>query len=418
MPKKAKELSALEVKRLTTPGRHATGNVAGLLLVVKESGAKSWILRTVIAGKRRNIGLGGYPEISLAQAREKARNIKDQIEQGIDPVEQKRATRRALAKQQTEKMTFSKAAQLCHEKKSSEFSNEKHKKDWIRSIETYANPVIGDMPIDEIELPHILKIFEPIWQERTETATRLRQRVETVLTWATVAGHRTGDNPARWKGHLEAILPKPTKIKKTSHFKALPWQEIGAFMQELRNRDGMGARALEFIVLTAKRSGEVRLATWEEIDFENKAWSIPGERMKNGKPHTVPLTDDAIKLLKALPRFEGSPYVFPAARGGPLSDMTISAVCKRMKVDAVPHGFRSTFRDWAAENTSFPREVCEQALAHTIENKVEAAYRRGDLFEKRRRLKDAWASFCNKVQKDNKAIVTSILKGENEYIKK
>lgn len=238
-------------------------------------------------------------------------------------------------------------------------------------------------------------MLQPIWQEKTETASRLRQRLEAILAWATVSGHRSGDNPARWQGHLDAVLPKPGKVYKKKHHAALPWQEISGFMQDLRKREGMGARALEFIILTAARSGGVRLATWHEIDMENKVWTIPGERMKAGKEHKVPLTDDAILLLQSLPRFGGSEYVFPAARGGALSDMSISAVCRRMKVNAVPHGFRSTFRDWCSENTNFPREVAEMALAHAIDSAVEQAYRRGDLFKKRRRLMDSWTKFIN-----------------------
>ncbi|MFP3984115.1 MAG: tyrosine-type recombinase/integrase [Desulfurivibrionaceae bacterium] len=397
MPKRTKELSALEVKRLTRPGRHAVGTISGLLLAVKDSGAKSWILRTVVGGKRRNIGLGSYPEISLAEAKERARDAKEKIRQGIDPVEERRAASRALH-EQSGRMTFSEAARLCHQQKSPEFKNEKHARQWLATIERYANPVIGDLPVNEVDLTHILKVLEPIWHTKTETANRLRQRLESVLSWATVSGHRSGDNPARWQGHLDAVLPKPGKIKKQNHHAALPWQQIGAFMQDLRQRDGMGARALEFIILTATRSGEARLATWDEIDLEARTWTIPGERMKAGQEHTVPLTDDAVKLLKALPKIEGSPYIFPGPRGGPLSDMSISTVCKRMEVKAVPHGFRSTFRDWCAENTNFPREVAEMALAHTIESKVEAAYRRGNLFQKRRHLMKAWSEYCNQVQ--------------------
>lgn len=407
MPKKAKEQSALEVKRINEPGRHAVGYIDGLLLVVKDSGAKSWMLRTMVGNKRRNIGLGSYPEISLAEARESAREIKKKIRQGVDPVEEKKATRRALFNQ-AKRLTFSEAARLCHKQKSPEFKNEKHSKQWLSTIERYAFPVIGTIPVDEIELQHILSVLEPIWHEKTETATRLRQRIEAVLSWATVSGHRTGDNPARWQGHLDAVLPKPNKLKKVNHHAAMPWQQIGAFMQELRKRQGVAARALEFLILTVTRSGEVRLAVWDEIDIENRIWTIPGDRMKTGKEHTVPLTDNAVRLMERLPRFKGSPYVFPAARGGPLSDMAISAVCKRMEIAAVPHGFRSTFRDWAAEATNFPREVCEMALAHTIESKVEAAYRRGDLFQKRRKLMEAWAEFCNKVQDEKPATITPI----------
>jgi integrase len=397
MPKKVKELSAIEVKRLSKPGRHAVGGVPGLLLVVKESGATSWILRTVIGNKRRSIGLGGYPEVPLAAAREKARAAKEKIDTGIDPIEERKARRQALIKSRTATISFAAAASKCHDSKVPEFKNEKHAKDWISSVNRYAIPKIGDLPINEIELPHILAVLEPIWTEKTETATRLRQRLESILAWATVSGYRKGDNPARWKGHLDAVLPKPAKVRNRIHFPALPWQDIGAFMKDLRQRDGMGARALEWIILTACRSGEVRLATWDEIDLEGKVWTIPAERMKAGREHRVPLTDDAIRLLEQLPMLEGSSYIFPAIKGGALSDMTVSGVCRRMKVNAVPHGFRSTFRDWCAENTNFPREVAEMALAHTIENATEAAYRRGDLFMKRRRLMDAWAKFCNTI---------------------
>jgi len=406
MPKIAKELSALDIKRLNKPGRHAVGYISGLLLNVKDSGAKSWMLRTIIGNRRCSIGLGPYPEITLSQARNKARCYKEDIRQGVDPLEQKKARQRSLINSQNGRMTFAQAARFCHDKKISEFRNDKHGRDWISSVNRYANPIIGHLPVDEIDLQHILKILEPVWQEKTETATRLRQRIESILSWATVSGYRKGDNPARWKGHLDAILPKPGKIKGVKHFKALPWQNIGAFMQDLRKHDGMGARCLEWLILTACRSGEARLATWDEIDIETRTWTIPGERMKTGKEHKVPIVDDALKLLESLPRFQGSNYIFTAARGGPLSDMTISAVCRRMKVEAVPHGFRSTFRDWCAENTNFAREVAEMSLAHAIGNAVEAAYRRGDLFEKRRRLMDAWARFINQTQTN--ATVTPI----------
>ena len=409
MPKRAKEMSAVEVRNISKPGRHAVGGVSGLLLFVKDSGAKSWILRTIVGSKRRNIGLGGFPDVTLAQAREKARLMKELILDGIDPVEERRAKQQALINEQTKNMTFAQAARLCHDKKSSEFRNGKHSMDWISSVNRFAIPVIGKIPVREIELTHILKILEPIWKEKTETATRLRQRLEAILAWATVSGHRSGDNPARWKGHLDAILPTPNKIRKRKHYPALPWQDIGSFMRELHKRQGMAARALEFIILTAARSGEARLATWEEFDLENRIWTIPADRMKAGKEHTVPLTDQVVRLLQSLPRFENSPYVFAAPRGGPLSDMTISMLCRRMEVDAVPHGFRSTFRDWCAENTNYPREVAEMALAHAIESKVEAAYRRGDLFNKRMSLMRDWANFCDKVQ-DGTAKVSPIRK--------
>lgn len=411
MPKIAKELSAMEIKRLNKPGRHAVGYIPGLLIVVKDSGSKSWMLRTMIGNRRCSIGLGPYPEISLSEARDKARAYKRDIREGKDPLVEKRRIKAGLMRLNG-RLTFSEVTRLCHEKRVEGFKNEKHKKDWISSIERFAYPLIGKLPVDEVDLHHILKILEPIWTEKTETATRLRQRLEAVLSFATVCGYRKGDNPARWKNHLDAILPKPNKVKKVTHFPALPWQDIGAFMDKLRKRDGMGARCLEFIILTACRSGEARLAVWDEVDFKNKVWTIPGERVKTGKEHKVPLVPDAVKLLKSLPRFQGSNFIFTAARGGPLSDMSISAVCRRMKVDAVPHGFRSTFRDWCAECTNFPREVAEQALGHAIGNAVEAAYRRGDLFDKRRNLMTAWAEYCNKIQTNDKAIITPIRKAK------
>jgi len=398
MPKKAKELTALEVKRLNRPGRHAVGTVSGLLLVIKDTGTKSWMLRTMIAERRANIGLGPYPEITLAKAHEKARDLKEIIRDGIDPIAEKRARRVTLKKKSMQTVSFSEAARQCHKKKALEFTNAKHIDDWISSINRYANPIIGDLPVSKIDLPEILAVLKPIWTEKTVTANRLRLRIEQVLNWATVSGYREGENPARWKGHLSEILPKPNKIKKKTHFKALPWDQIAAFMVELRKRTATAARALEWIIFTVCRSSECRGATWDEIDMVKKVWIIPADRMKMKQEHRVPLCVDAIKLFKNLPRFEGSNYLFTAPRGGPLSDMSISMLCRRMKVEAVPHGFRSTFKDWCSETTSFPDMVSEMALAHSVGSEVQKAYRRGDLFDKRSKLMDAWAEFCNTVQ--------------------
>jgi integrase len=396
MPKKVKDLKALDVKRLTKPGRHAVGNIPGLLLFVKDTGTRSWIYRTMYGEKRLNIGLGGYPQISLVRAREKANEAKILIEKGISPIDQKKEIKAAIKVSQDGKITFMKAARQCHDIKSSDFKNIKHGKQWISTLEKYAFPVIGRMNVDEINLSHILQVLEPIWKEKTETATRLRQRIEAVLTWATVSKYRQGDNPARWQGNLSELLPKPNKIKTVKHMPALPFKDIHAFMTELRKMEGMGARALELIILTACRSSECRLATWDEIDFQERIWTIPAERMKASKEHRIPLTKDVIKLLNNLPRFEGSNYIFTTPKGGPISDMTILAVCRRMQVDAVPHGFRSTFRTWAAETTNFPHEVCEQALAHSIDSKTEKAYKRGDLFKKRTKLMESWNDYINK----------------------
>ncbi len=394
MPKKAKELKAIDVKRLTRQGLYSVGGVAGLHLQVKDSGARSWILRVTIGAKRRDIGLGGYPDVPLAAARDAAREAREQIRQGIDPVEARKAARTALMAAQAKELTFEQATILCHKSKTPAFRNIKHGSDWINSVKRYALPIIGKLPVADVELPHIIKILEPIWTTKTETATRVRQRIEAVLAWATVSGYRTGDNPARWRGNLEHALARPSKVRKVQHHAALPWQQIGGFMVDLREREGMAALALEFLILTAARSGEVRFATWDEIDLEGKIWTVPAERMKTEKAHRVPLPSPAVALLKALPRFEGSSYVFSGVRGGPLSDMSVSAVCRRMKVEAVPHGFRSTFKDWCRSSTSYADEVSELALSHVNSDATRAAYARDELLPKRARLMRDWAKYC------------------------
>lgn len=398
MPKKAKELKPIQIKRLMKPGFFAVGGVAGLHLQVKNSNARSWILRVKIGDKRRDVGLGGYPDVGLAEARDRAREAREQIRQGIDPIDARKAIRAALLAGQLKQMTFAEAARLCHEKKTPEFSSRKHQADWINSINRYAVPVIGNMRVADVELSHVVKILEPIWTMKTETATRVRQRIESVLAWATVSGYRTGDNPARWRGGLQYALPSPAKIRKITHFAALPWEGMGTFMAALREREGMSARALEFAILTAARSGEVRLAVWDEIDLDSKIWAVPANRMKTRREHRVPLSMPVIQLLKSLPRFVDSPYIFAAARGGPLSDMSLSAVCRRMKVNAVPHGIaRSSFKDWARNSSAYPDEISELCLAHVSSNATRAAYARDELLPKRARLMEKWAKHCGTV---------------------
>lgn len=395
MPVRARELSALEVGRLKSKGFYFVGGVAGLALQVTDKGGRSWILRIRVGdGKRRDIGLGGYPDVTLAQAREKARATRDEILRGVDPVEQRRAARLALIAQRGASMTFDEAARQFIDAKSAEWSNPKHVAQWSATLATYASPTIGKVQVSDVALPHIMTILEPIWTTKTETATRLRGRIESVLDWATVRGLRQGDNPARWKGHLDKLLAKPGKVARVEHHAALPYAGVAEFMKQLAKRDGMAARALEVLILTAARSGEIRGATWDEIDLEARTWVIPATRMKAGREHRVPLSAQVVTLLKALPRLADNPLVFPAPRGGVLSDMTLTALLRRMKVDVTAHGFRSTFRDWAAECTHYPRDVAEMALAHTIGDRVEAAYRRGDLFDKRRAMMDEWAAFC------------------------
>lgn len=406
MPKVTKELSAVEVKRLTRPGLHAVGGVRGLYLQVTKSGARSWILRYATgevryskAGKpfkaRKDAGLGGYPTVSLKQARERAQTLQDKLWQGIDPIEERKAVKGALLAAQSRGITFDDCARQFLKNKTAEFSNPKHAAQWENTLRDYASPVIGKLPVAEVTLPHIVKILEPIWQTKTETATRVRGRIESVLAYATASGFREGDNPARWKGNLDAVLPKPTKLKKVQHHKALPWQEINDFMVKLRQREGMAARCLEFTILTGLRSGEVRGARWDEIDLQAKTWTVPAERMKMKKSHTVPLCVDAIILLEQLPRFEGNDLVFPGARGGVLSDVGLTKPIRAMGYDVTVHGFRSTFRDWMSERTSYPHHVAEMALAHAVGNAVERAYRRGDLLAKRTNLMRDWCRFIN-----------------------
>lgn len=394
MPRKALEMSALAVKRLASPGLIAVGGVTGLALQVKDSGARSWILRVTTGnGARREIGLGGYPDISLAAARMHAQRMREQIAVGADPVDERRRVRQSQ-RLSRRALTFDEAADRWYAVRSQEYRNPKHAAQVLTTIRTYASPLIGGIPVQDISLDHVLQVLEPIWTNKTETADRLRGRLENVLAWATAGGQRQGDNPARWKGNLDALLPKPGKITQVVHHTALPVDEIPRFFAALAYVQGMGARALEFLILNASRSGEVRGATLSEIDLEGRTWTIPARRMKTGRDHRVPLSPAAVELIVALPRLADSDVVFTATRGGQLSDMTISAVLRRMGVAAVPHGFRSTFRDWAAERTSYSSEIAEMALAHTIANKVEAAYRRGDLFDKRRAMMDDWAAFC------------------------
>lgn len=391
MPKKAEELSALAVKRLTTPGTYAVGGAPGLMLQIAGKHARSWILRATIAGRRREIGLGSFDDVSLAQAREKARAMRSKIADGVDPVEERRRARMA----HTRILTFDECARRMIEAKAPEWRSEKHRRQWKATLDTYAGPKIGRMPVDQIDVRDVERVLSPIWTEKTETATRLRGRLESVLAWATVSGYRSGDNPARWRHNLDKLLATPSKVRTVEHHRALPLSKLPEFVTALRRREGMAARALEFAILTAARSQEVRGAKWEEIDLDGAIWIVPAERMKARREHKVPLSPRALRLLKALPRLVGTNLLFPSPKGRPMSDMTLSAVMRRMQVDAVPHGFRSTFRDWAAERTNYPREAAEMALAHTIGDKVEAAYRRGDLFEKRSKMMAEWARFID-----------------------
>lgn len=395
MARKAKQLSALEVGRLKDPGMWAVGGVAGLYLHISLNGARSWILRATVGSKRRDMGLGGFPDVTLAGAYEKARQAREKIDSGNDPVLERKQAKSALLASQAAEVTFKKCATAYIDAHGDTWRNAKHRGQWTNSLETYAGPFIGNMLVADITHTHILQILEPIWKTKTETATRVRGRLESVLDWATVRGYRVGNNPARWKGHLDKLLPAPGKITKVIPREALPIDDMGAFMADLRKREALAARALEFGILTAARSGEVRGMTWAELDLNAAVWTVPAERMKAGKEHRVPLSETAIRILNGTSHQDGIDLVFPAPRGGLLSDMALTALLRRMNVPAVPHGFRSTFRDWTAERTNYPRDLAEAALAHQLESKVEAAYLRSDVLEKRRAMMQAWSDFCD-----------------------
>lgn len=390
MPKLAKVLSALEVKRLTDPGLHAVGTVAGLRLLVKPTGARSWVLRTMVGPRRAELGLGGYPTVSLAQAIEYAREALQAIRAGADPAAERRT------KRTTVDWTFKKTAEAYIETNRPAWKNAKHAAQWGSTLEAYVYPVFGHKHVRDVNKADVLAVIEPLWSTKNETATRVRSRIELVLSYAVQREMRPeGLNPARWRGNLDMALPRAAKVARVEHHAALPVDDMHAFMVRLREAQGMGARALEFAILTAARSGEVRGATWAEIDLAEGVWTIGPERMKAGRQHRVPLSVKALELLEALPRFEGVDLVFPGTKDKALSDMTLTATLRRLKVPVTAHGFRSTFRDWAAERTSTPAEVAEMALAHAVGDATEAAYRRGDLFAKRRELMELWAKFID-----------------------
>jgi integrase len=403
------KLTQLQVDKQKTPGLYGDG--AGLSLKVTTGGSKSWIYRYMLVGKAHWMGLGSYPDTSLAEARDKAAELRKLTRQNVDPLAERRKETSLVRATLAKVITFDKAAEQFIDAHAPGWKNAKHVDQWRNTLSSYASPVIGSLDVSHIETAHIMRILEKdgFWKSKTETASRVRGRIESVLDWATVRKYRTGENPARWKGHLEALLPARTKVKKTEHHAALPWSEIAAFITDLRKQAGIAARAVEFAILTAARSGEVRGATWNEFDLAAGVWIVPAERMKAKREHRVPLPTKALELLKKQKEEFPGEIVFPGAKvkegkQTQLSDMSLTAVLRRMEKDEITvHGFRSTFRDWAAESTEYPSEMVEMALAHVINNKVEAAYRRGDLFEKRRRLMQDWSNFCDKKSDDKKA---------------
>ena len=399
MPRKARELSPLEVRRLSQPGRWSVGGVDGLALQVTATGARSWVLRLSLAGKQREMGLGSFPSVTLAGAREKARAYRAQVQTGDDPIARRVAAVSAAAAERSLLQTFDKTAEAYIAQHEASWKNAKHAAQWTATLQTYAYPVLGRMQVRDITAAHVIKAIEPIWASKTETATRVRSRIELVLDYATARGLRQGPNPARWRGNLDAALPKASKLTKVEHHAAVPVVEAPDFVHSLRQQPGMGARALEFVILTAARSGEVRGVTWTEIDLQSGLWTVPAARMKGGREHRVPLSQAALALLRAMGPREPGDIIFPGLKGR-LSDMSLTAVMRRMKVQATVHGFRSTFRDWVSECTSFPSEVAEMALAHAVGDKVEAAYRRGDLLARRMQLMQEWGRYLGGESRD------------------
>ena len=378
-----KALTAVRVNAAKVPGRYADGN--GLYLVVEPSGGKRWMLRTVVQGKRRDIGLGGCSLVTLAEAREKALAYRKVARDGGDPVAGRKQAQAAVP-------TFAEAAEQVHADHGASWKNPKHRDQWINTLRTYAFPQLGERPVNTLATPDVLRVLSPIWLTKPETARRVRQRIGTVLDWAKTAGYRTGDNPVEG---VERGLPRQTG--KAAHHAALPYAEVPAFVAKLRSSDqGMIARlAFEFLILTAARTGEVIGATWSEIDEDQALWTVPASRMKAGREHRVPLSTRATNILREAKLLAaGSDFLFPGRSiAKPLSNMTLLMMLRRLDVPVTAHGFRSSFRDWAAESTNLPREVAEMALAHAVEDRTEAAYRRGDLLAKRRELMEQWAAF-------------------------
>jgi len=393
MPKTVNRLTTLKVQKLKKPGWYADGG--GLYLQISPSGSKSWVFRYVLHSREHRHGLGSYETISLIKARQYAEECRVLKKEGIDPIQFKRAKNAETALKEANSKSFKDCAIAYIEAHKAGWKSRKHESQWRNTLETYAYPVIGNRSIQTIDVALVLKILEPIWYEKTETASRVRRRIENILDWATARKYRTGENPARWRGHLDKLLPKRSKVQKVKHFSAMPYTKLPKYYAKLKKKDTIAALALAFIILTATRVSESRNATWKEINLKTKEWNIPDIRMKADRPHRVPLSKEAVSILKRAKKLSPNSLVFEGnVLNKPISDSFIRQILQDDYPKLTLHGFRSTFRDWCAEITSYPREVAEAALAHTIKDKTEAAYRRGDIFKKRLRLMNTWADYC------------------------
>jgi integrase len=395
MAKLVKQLKDLQVKRLSKPGSYPDGE--GLYIQIRDSGAKDWFYRYEIGGRGRKRGLGSYPTISLEKARDEALLCRQLRKKGIDPIDYYNdlATKKNLEKAKS--TTFKECALAYINTHKHGWRNEKHESQWRNTLETYAYPFIGNLPVQVIDIDLVMKVLEPIWFDKTETASRVRQRIENILDWATVRNLRQGDNPALWRGRLDKLLPKRSKIQKPKHFAAMDYRVLPEYFKSLREKDTIASKALAFTILTATRNGEARAATRPELDDKANAWVIPDNRMKAGREHRIPLSKEASDIIKEMEPFKKVTvdFIFPGlAKGKPINEAALMKLLKKDHPTLTIHGFRSSFRDWCAEQTNYPREVAEAALAHTIKDKTEAAYQRGDMFEKRRKLMNAWAEYC------------------------
>lgn len=410
MARQLGKLTALQVTKFTKMGLYGDGG--GLTLQITKAGVKSWLFRFMREGKAYGMGLGPTHTFSLAEARQKALAARKLLADGLNPLTEKKEKLLAKALERARMMSFDQCAKAYIEAHKSSWKNAKHLDQWSNTLATYASPVFGQLPVAEVDTALVVKCLAPIWQTKTETASRLRGRIESVLGWAATSGYRTGENPARWKGHLENLLANISKTSRTKNHPSLPWQRIGDFMAALKAREGNASRAMAFTILTACRSGEVRGAQWPEFDFKEKVWTIPAKRMKAQREHQVPLSDAALAVLASMPQC--AEFVFPGSKGQILSDMSLTAVIRRMNseeikavwVDAAGegitvHGFRSTFRMWTAETTAYPREVAEHALAHKLPDAVERAYQRGTQFLKRQALMAEWGTYCTVAKADS-----------------